>query len=247
MSIDIYSSADELYYNLKTKIRTNAYIVLKIFEVDIMEMLGIILLAISLSVDAFGIGLSYSLRKVKIPLIPKLIISLISVLITAVSFLFGNAILLFISENVAKLIGCVMLIILGALTIFKGLRENGNDEEPKKNDVISFFIKPLQVTVKIIKEHKKSNADSSKRVDVFESIYLGLSLSVDSLVVGVTYAIIGSLSFFVPIYVGIGQFAFLSLGAILGAKISKAKNINSKVFVFISGAILIILAIVRMF
>lgn len=213
-----------------------------------MEMLGIILLAISLSVDAFGIGLSYSLRKVKIPLIPKLIISLISVLITAISFLLGNAILLFISENVAKLIGCVMLIILGALTIFKGLRENGNDEEPKKNDVISFFIKPLQVTVKIIKEHKKSNADSSKKVDVFESIYLGLSLSVDSLVVGVTYAIIGSLSFFVPIYVGIGQFAFLSLGAILGAKISKAKNnINSKVFVFISGAILIILAIVRMF
>lgn len=211
-----------------------------------MEMLGIILLAISLSVDAFGIGLSYSLRKVKIPLIPKLIISLISVLITAISFLLGNAILLFISENAAKLIGCVMLIILGALTILKGLRENGNDEEPKKNDVISFFIKPLQVTVKIIK-HKKSNADSSKKVDVFESIYLGLSLSVDSLVVGVTYAIIGSLSFFVPIYVGIGQFAFLSLGAILGAKISKAKNINSKVFVFISGAILIILAIVRMF
>ena len=88
--------------------------------------------------------------------------------------------------------------------------------------------------------------DNSKHIDVLESLYLGISLSIDSLVVGVSYAVVGGSSYLIPLYVGIAQFIFLSLGELLGKKIASIKNVDSRVFVVISGSILILLSIVRM-
>ena len=212
-----------------------------------MTILNIILLAISLSIDAFGIGISYSIRRVSIPIFSKIIISVISIIMTGISFVIGNTILLFVNENVAKFIGCFMLVILGIWTIIQGFKSNDEaKEEVQKNKTLSFFIKPLNLTVQIIKHPRKFDLDNSKHIDVLESLYLGVSLSIDSLVVGISYAVAGGSSYLIPLYVGIAQFIFLSLGELLGKKIASIKNVDSRVFVVISGSILILLSIVRM-
>ena len=213
-----------------------------------MTILNIILLAVSLSIDAFGIGISYSIRKVAIPFTSKIIISVISIIMTGISFIIGSTILLFVNENIAKFIGCLMLIILGIWTIIQGLK--GKDEQKKetqKNKTLSFFIKPLRLTIQVIKGPTAFDMDDSKHIDIFESVYLGVSLSIDSLVVGISYAVVGGSSYLIPFYVGIAQFIFLSFGEFLGWKISSIKNVDSKIFVVISGLILIVLSIVRMF
>lgn len=213
-----------------------------------MTILNIILLAISLSIDAFGIGISYSIRKVAIPFSSKIIISVISIIMTGVSFIIGSTILLFVNENVAKFTGCFMLIILGIWTIVQGLKsKNESKKEAHENKTLSFFVKPLKLTVQVIKGPTAFDMDDSKHIDIFESVYLGVSLSIDSLVVGISYAVVGGSSYLIPIYVGLAQFIFLSFGEILGSKISSIKNVDSKVFVVISGLILILLSIVRMF
>lgn len=213
-----------------------------------MTILNIILLAISLSIDAFGIGISYSIRKVAIPFSSKIIISVISVIMTGISFIIGSTILLFVNENVAKFIGCFMLIILGLWTIVQGLKsKNESKKEAHENKTLSFFIKPLKLTVQITKGPTAFDMDNSKHIDIFESVYLGVSLSIDSLVVGISYAVVGGSSYLIPIYVGLAQFIFLSLGETLGTRIASIKKVDSKIFVVISGLILILLSIVRMF
>lgn len=213
-----------------------------------MTILNIILLAVSLSIDAFGIGISYSIRKVAIPFSSKIIISVISVIMTGISFIIGSTILLFVNENVAKFIGCFMLIILGLWTIVQGLKsKNESKKEAHENKTLSFFIKPLKLTVQITKGPTAFDMDNSKHIDIFESVYLGVSLSIDSLVVGISYAVVGGSSYLIPIYVGLAQFIFLSLGETLGTRIASIKKVDSKIFVMISGLILILLSIVRMF
>ena len=213
-----------------------------------MTILNIILLAISLSIDAFGIGISYSIRKVAIPFSSKIIISVISVIMTGISFIIGSTILLFVNENVAKFIGCFMLIILGLWTIVQGLKsKNESKKEAHENKTLSFFIKPLKLTVQITKGPTAFDMDNSKHIDIFESVYLGGALSIDSLVVGISYAVVGGSSYLIPIYVGLAQFIFLSLGETLGTRIASIKKVDSKIFVVISGLILILLSIVRMF
>jgi len=213
-----------------------------------MTFLNIILLAISLSIDAFGIGIAYSIRKVSIPFLSKVIISIISIVMTGISFIIGSTILIFVNENVAKFIGCFMLIILGIWTIAQGLkRRDKSKKEVKENKTLSFFIKPLRLTIQVIKGPTAFDMDNSKHIDVFESIYLGISLSIDSLVVGISYAVAGVSSYLIPFYVGIAQFIFLSLGELIGTKISSIKKVDSKIFVIISGLILILLSVVRLF
>ena len=213
-----------------------------------MTILNIILLAISLSIDAFGIGISYSIRKVAIPFSSKIIISMISIIMTGVSFIIGSTILLFVNETVAKFTGCFMLIILGIWTIVQGLKNKSEvKKEEQENKTLSFFIKPLKLTIQVIKGPTDFDMDNSKHIDIFESVYLGVSLSIDSLVVGISYAVVGGSSYLIPIYVGLAQFIFLSLGEILGLKIASIKKVDSKVFVVLSGSILILLSGMRMF
>ncbi|MDQ5983998.1 MAG: putative sporulation protein YtaF [Eubacteriales bacterium SKADARSKE-1] len=213
-----------------------------------MGFLGIILLSISLSMDALGIGISYSIRKIKIPFLAKIIVSVISVIFTAAAIFLGSMILLVVDPTVAKFIGCVMLILLGAFTIYQGFKNDDNKKKnPKVKRVWHFAINFLGLTVKIIKKPIDFDFDKSKHIDLIEAIYLGVALSIDSIAAGTSLAVSGLNSLFIPISVGISQFVFLSLGNIIGKKISSIKFIDPRIFVFISGAILIVLSIVRLF
>ena len=213
-----------------------------------MGFLGIILLSISLSMDALGIGVSYSLRKIKIPFLAKVVVSLISVIFTAAAIFLGNMILLFIEPTIAKFIGCIMLILLGVFTIYQGFKNDDNKKESTKGKKVwSFAVKSLGFTVKITKNPLNYDFDKSNHIDLMEALYLGVALSIDSLVAGTSLAVSGLNSFFIPIAVGISQFIFLSMGNFIGKRISSIKNIDPRIFVFISGTILIALSIIRMF
>ena len=96
-----------------------AYIDKNTFEVGEMWFLSGILLAISLSMDALGIGISYGLRNIKVPNIPRLIISFISLLFTAIAIGIGNVIVLFLPDYLAKLVGSGMLGVLGAVILVR--------------------------------------------------------------------------------------------------------------------------------
>ena len=193
-----------------------------------MWFLSGILLAISLSMDALGIGISYGLRNIKVPNIPRLIISFISLLFTAIAIGIGNVIVLFLPQ---------------------ALREDKKVEnkEKKTEKVWNFNLKSLGIIIKIIHHPIHCDVEKSTSVGIRESIYMGVALSIDSFGAGIISAVAGVNDFFVPVMVGLCQFIFFSLGIFCGRKLTAFKKIDSKVFVILSGILLIILAVVRYF
>ncbi len=221
-----------------------------------MWILSGILLAISLSMDALGIGVSYGLRGKKVPLLPKVIISLISLAFTAAAIGIGNIIVLFLPDQLAKLIGSGMLGVLGVVIIIQALSKKEGEVEPEaevqrpQKKTWKIALKSLGLTIKIIRNEiyeNASKADSAAIMGIRESLYMGVALSIDSFGAGISSAVSGINNFFVPVMVGLCQFIFLSLGIFCGQKLTSIKKADPKIFMLLSGAILVVLAIIRYF
>ncbi len=209
----------------------------------------IILLAVALSIDALGIGVSYSLRGIQLPIGAKIIIAMLSVLFTFIAVLLGKSIVYIFSPFIAKLIGIAILFFMGVWVILQGIKKDDKKETKILTDdtIINIIIKSLGITIKVIRNPLSCDFDKSSKIDPFEAIYMGIALSIDSVGVGIGSAIAGVNSLIVPFAVGFFQLLFLYLGDFVGKKLLMFEKIDSRIWVVISGLLLIIIAIVRCF
>lgn len=207
-------------------------------------------LALSLSIDSIGIGITYGLRNTRIPIISKLILFFISVIFTTISLMLGNLITLFLPEYIANFIGSFILIFIGIWILFQIFHTSKNENnslttnEPK---IYSLFIKFLGITIQIIKHPNSSDLDNSKIIDYKEAFFLGIALSIDSISVSIGTGITGINSFLFPMMVAIFHISFLFLGNFLGKKINGIQKFPENICNIISGILLIIIGITRLF
>ena len=203
-----------------------------------MEIFGLLLLSMSLSIDAFTIGTSCALGGIKASWKSRLIICAISVLIMGISIFCGEALARFISQEVAKYIGCGMLCILGIYIIFGSFARN---KKPKRKS-ITLALKPLGITISIIREPSLCDIDKSNTIDSKEACYIGTALSIDSIGAGVSMGVsgIGAIS-------AAFQLIFLCCGLFLGKKLRGIERIPSEIFTRISGLVIILIAVIKLF
>lgn len=213
---------------------------------------SILILAISLSLDAFGVGLVYGLRKIRIPLIPKLIICLFSIFYAGAALIIGNSLSNLLPTFASKLIGVTILIVMGCWIIVQALLRKKEEPatSPMKNTtdktLFKFGIKSLGITIQVVRNPAKGDIDDSGIIDIFEALLLGLALSVDAIGVGIGSALTGFHSMFIPIAVGLFQLGFLYVGTHLGGKVVAIGRINKKFISILPGLLLVSLAIVRL-
>lgn len=215
-----------------------------------MNLLAVLLLAVSLSMDALGIGISYGLRGIRTPWKARLTICLISMLFTGLAVGLGNVLLLVIPPAAARLLGSGMLVLLGLFIIVQSFLEKNKEpkrREKKDDTIVDIALKSLGITIKIIRNPASCDFDHSKHIDVLEAIYLGVALSIDSFGAGISSAVSGVNSYLVPVAAGLCQLLFLCGGDCLGRRLTLFKRVDSQVFVVISGTLLIVLAMVRYF
>ena len=167
-------------------------------------LLNVILLSISSSIDSFGIGITYGLRRLKINILSKLILFTISVIITYISLLIGKNLCYLLPPVLIKLLGAFILIIIGTTIIFQIINSKKEKINQSKNykfldnnsiytekKIYKFFIKFLGITIQIIKNPVCSDFDDSLNIDAIEAFYLGISLSIDSFCIGLASSILG--------------------------------------------------------
>lgn len=167
-------------------------------------LLDVILLSISSSIDSFGIGITYGLRRLKINILSKLILFTISVIITYISLLIGKNLCYLLPPVLIKLLGAFILIIIGTTIIFQIINSKKEKINQSKNykfldnnsiytekKIYKFFIKFLGITIQIIKNPVCSDFDDSLNIDAIEAFYLGISLSIDSFCIGLASSILG--------------------------------------------------------
>lgn len=218
-------------------------------------LINSIILAISSSIDSLGIGITYGIKNTKISSKAKIILLVISFLVTLIALYFGNIIKNIFNENITKFLGSSILVIMGIFILFQSLKKE--NVKNNKKDIIylenetekiySFFIRFLGITIKIIKNPINSDLDNSKIIDSKESLFLGLTLSLDSFCIGIGGSIIGIDYKIFPFLIAIFQLSFLSIGNIFGRKLYKLSNLPDNIWSIMSGIILIFIGFTKFF
>ncbi len=189
-------------------------------------MLSSLILAISSSIDSLGIGITYGIKNTKISLIGKIILFIISIIVTYISIFLGNIIETIFPHFLTKLIGSSILIFMGIYICLEAL----------KKDYSNIFNNPIS-----------SDLDKSKLIDSRESVFLAIALSLDSLCIGIGGSISNiNLSLF-PLLVSIFQLFFLSFGTFLGRNINKLYKLPENIWSIISGILLIFIGTIKFF
>lgn len=205
-------------------------------------ILTCMLLALSTSIDSIGIGLTYGIRDITISRQSKIILFIISLIISSISILIGNTLNNILSKEITNIIGSLILFFIGIIILVQTLKR----EKRQEKKVYKLFIKFLGITIKIIKDPISSDFDNSKKIDSKEAIYLGTALSLDSFSVGIGAGMLGSISIIFPLIVSLFQIIFLSLGRNIGEKLNKKIHIPSKIWSILSAVLLILIGIVRL-
>lgn len=209
-------------------------------------ILNCVVLALSVSIDSFGIGITYGIKNTKITNLSKLILFVVSLLVTLVSINFGKIISKIFSPFFTNLLGCLILIAMGIVFIFQGLSKKKNIKNPlNKQKKYNFFIKWLGITIQIIKDPISSDFDKSNTISSKEALYLGTALSLDSLCIGIGSSMLNISSYLFPLLVAIFQLLFISFGNFIGKELKNLSSINDNIWSLISGILLILIGLLK--
>lgn len=93
--------------------------------------MNLLFIVIAVSLDGFGVGITYGMRKIRIPFRALTVIMLCSGMIVMISMMIGQLLRAFISPATANMIGSTILIFLGMFVLFSivrpGQRNNHGD------------------------------------------------------------------------------------------------------------------------
>ncbi|MBS4959877.1 MAG: sporulation membrane protein YtaF [Clostridiales bacterium] len=211
-------------------------------------MLTVLLFSFILSIDALGIGISYGLRKITLPLAAKMIIALMTLVITSTSLVFGKILIEFFPAIICTFLGALLLLLMGIYFIVQSFRPEIQEPQPtKKETVHMLLIRSLGITVKIIHTPITCDQNHSKIIEPVEALFLGAALSLDSFGTGIGISAMGLFSPFIPVFTSIFQLIFLVLGIKSGEKLLFIRYISEQFWTRLSGTILIFIAFCRLF
>jgi putative sporulation protein YtaF len=174
-----------------------------------------LVLAVALSLDGLGVGVSYGIRKIRIPLQSLTVICLTSALAMTVSMVSGHAIGAFFSALVARRIGAAILIGVALWILAHAWRQSQDRPGDEQRLLFQIAIPPLGVVVQILREPHAADLDQSGEINLKESAFLGAALAMDSFGAGFGAALAGFSLYICPLTALI-QLLFVSAGLQLG-------------------------------
>lgn len=209
--------------------------------------MAVLLMVLSVNLDSLGVGFSYGVRGVHIPLFSIAIISCFSILYSSLAIFAGSLMIHIMPLWLSKTLGVGILLAMGVTIIVNALRKKKDTPppEPKSGTLLNWGIKSLGITISVVRDPSACDFDRSKRIDAREAMYLGLALSVDAIGVGLGSALGGITAYYIPLFVGLSQLVLLSAGLGVGRMLSKRVNIDQRVCGVAAGALLIVLALLR--
>jgi putative sporulation protein YtaF len=217
----------------------------------VSEYLSLLVLALAVSLDGFGVGVSYGLRKIKIPLLSILIITSCSALVILLATLFGEWISEFVRPEFSNQIGAWILIAIGCWAIYN-FSQNKETKRPETapseqhqapHKVINIEIKILGLVIQILKTPTAADVDRSGTISGSEAAVLGLALSLDAFGAGIGAAFMGYPPKITALLVSVLSTVFIILGLRIGFLYSDTDWV--KKISFLPGVILILFGIFK--
>lgn len=214
-----------------------------------LPVISLSMLALAVSLDGFGVGVMYGLRKIRIPVLSVVIISLCSGVVIFASMYIGVLLLQFLSPNAAKIAGASILIGIGIWAVIQVIIQNHEDspEHVPSTDrrIVHFEIKRLGLVIEILRTPSKADVDRSGNISASEAALLGAALSLDAFGAGIGAALIGFSPFITSFAIAIASGVFIILGLRMGLLFSRVGWI--KRFSVLPGLMLILMGVMKLF
>lgn len=193
-----------------------------------MEWLFILGFALSSSIDNFGIGISYGVRKVRIKWLSNLLIAAICFLFSMVGITFGRWISTILPGVFHVIVAVVLLTLIGIriILLVGSQRNNGIDQLDSTGQV---------------KVHSTGWIESS---------VLGVALSANALTNGLGAGLLGLSPLAISLTSAFGSFITVWLGGMVGQKAANVQNGKftlSQCGTLISGITILIVAFTQIF
>ncbi|MED3879904.1 manganese efflux pump [Priestia megaterium] len=193
-----------------------------------MEWLFILGFALSSSIDNFGVGISYGVRKVRIKWLSNLLIAAICFLFSMVGITFGRWISTILPGVFHVIVAVVLLTLIGIriILLVVSQRNNGSDELDS------------------------SGQENVRYIGWIESIVLGVALSANALTNGLGAGLLGLSPLAISLTSAFGSFITVWLGVMVGKKAANVqigKFTLSQFGTLISGITILIVAFTQIF
>lgn len=198
------------------------------------NLIFIIALTISTSIDNIGVGITYGIRNIKIPIHSNILISIICFILSLIGIYSGIWLANILPDIFPIIIGSIFLFFIGLRLIWLGVVH-----KDKNNTVNSPSLN------KVINDPTDADFDNSQKISAFEAIFLGVALSVNALTNGIGAGLFGLPPFMISLLAALGSFISIWLGTIIGNKLAHVRIGNIELANFstlISGIILLLIA-----
>lgn len=180
-----------------------------------------ILLAIALSLDSFGTGVAYGMRRLALPASTYLLLAAATGALMTCSMLAGTSLIGPAHAALASALGRTALLGVGLWQIHRGWRQylGIRTREAPGRPLATFRLRPLGVLVQVLHDPTRADLDSSGRLDASESALLGLALGLDAFAAGFGTGMLGFPLQIIPT-VAIACPLLLAAGTALGRRIA---------------------------
>ena len=136
-----------------------------------MQLFSIMLFAVSSNLDNLIIGVSYGIKKIKIPFSSHLLVALMAFTGTFLSMLCGEGIMRWLPDGFANAAGSIMIIAIGLAGLIKYIRSR---------------VRSLQNSGEWpLNDPEKYDKNSDQRLELKETLSLGAALTVNNIGLGV--------------------------------------------------------------
>ncbi|MFC4596884.1 sporulation membrane protein YtaF [Cohnella hongkongensis] len=220
----------------------------------------LLLLSFAVSLDGFGVGVTYGVRKIKIPVTSVAIISICSGLILLLSMMVGVAMARWIPPHGASAVGAVILIGIGLWALIQFVRSGERDsrdavargragteipDQAADAPVLKLELKIFGFIIQILRTPSAADMDRSGTISAGEAFLLGTALSLDAFGAGIGAALVGFPPMLTALLIAASSGLFLWFGTRFGLWASRWRWV--KQLSMLPGIILIAMGIFKLF
>ncbi|WP_449355459.1 sporulation membrane protein YtaF [Virgibacillus natechei] len=189
--------------------------------------MGLLFLVIAVSLDGFGVGITYGMRKIRVPLLGLLIIMLCSGVIVLLAMTTGNVLRSFISPDSTQVLGGTILIVLGCFSLYNIIRTK-QETKAKAADLES---RKQNIFTTILTTPDKADLDQSGIISPNEALLLGAALALDAFGAGIGASMIGYSPIITAVLIAFMSGLFVFLGIQTGMLLAKNKYMQRLTYV----------------
>ncbi|WP_169612903.1 sporulation membrane protein YtaF [Nodosilinea sp. P-1105] len=220
-----------------------------------MNFFSLLPLAVAVSLDSFGVGVAYGVRRIHVPFWSLAMITLCTALTLLLSVFTGEVIVTLISPEAPEALGGGLLVGIGLLAVLNQIKSQMPPrEKPYAPDLSpqadqgspdhSDF-NPLKIIPRILASPDAADFDQSHTISLHEAFFLGLAVSLDSFVAGIGIRLLGYSPWLIILTMALMSSAFIYVGIRLGMMIAGHRWFRQ--LPYFPGTLLIVIGLHRLF